>query len=64
LDGSVTQPGFAARTSNTSLPKEAVVRAANHVAAKKTKKKKDDEKTRKARLDRGEAALRVRERRG
>jgi hypothetical protein len=30
------------------LPEDAVVRAANHAAVEKTKKKKDDEKARKA----------------
>jgi hypothetical protein len=41
------QPGFAAQTSNASLPEDAVVRATNCAAAEKMKKKKDDEKTRK-----------------
>jgi hypothetical protein len=51
------QPGFAARTSNVPLSEDAVVTVANRAATEKMKKK-DDEKTRKARsekarLDRG-----------
>jgi hypothetical protein len=51
------QLGFTARTSNAPLPEDTVARVANRATAEKAKKK-DDEKTRKARrekvrLDRG-----------
>jgi TATA-binding protein-associated factor Taf7 len=51
IGAEMMQPGFTARTSNTPLLEDAIVRAANRTAAEEAKKKKDEEKARKAKRE-------------